>query len=140
MLKQYSIDVNFGGDLKSMSGNVQMQSRLDALKKGCLSCLFVWAVGVVFVVVPFAAWTLPFIFFGVGPIVGIITYFMDRHEVHLMQASAVCPACQSDISINESNFRPPTYGSCKQCGLPYQIDIQAKKLAKTKGSAEASSR
>lgn len=136
MLKQQLIDVNFSGIAKSIGGNIQMQSSMDAFKKAILSCLFVWALGALFVIVPFAGWTMPFIFLAIGPFVGVFTYFSDRCSIHLMDASVVCPNCQSNVSIHETNFRPPSYGSCSNCGTAYEVNLRDRKLRKVLTGAQ----
>ncbi|MES2744511.1 MAG: hypothetical protein V4655_03750 [Bdellovibrionota bacterium] len=118
-----SINIDFSGEMKTIQGDVRMQGFGDAFKKAVIACLVVWLLGALSAIVPFIGWTAPFIFFALGPLAGVATYFMDRHEVKRVETQAICPQCDTSFAINESNFKPPMYGCCPECRTSYRVDI-----------------
>lgn len=118
-----TIHIDFSGQMKSIQGDVRMQGLGNAFKKGAIACGILWLLAIGSSVIPFIAWTAPFIFLGVGPIVGLIIFFMDRHEVRRVETQAVCPQCNTAFEITEINFKPPFYGSCPECRTSYRVDL-----------------
>ena len=118
-----TIHIDFGGQLKSIQGDVLMQGVGDAVRKAVLACGMVWVLAATSVIVPFIGWTAPFIFLALGPLVGVAVYFMDRHEVKRVETQAICPQCNTAFAIRESSFKPPFYGCCPECRMTYRVDL-----------------
>lgn len=118
-----TINIDFSGQMKSIQGDVRMQGFGDAVKKAFIACGVVWLLAVLSAAVPFIGWTAPFIFLAIGPLAGIVTFVMDRHEVKRVETQAVCPQCNTAFEITEHNFKPPFYGCCPQCRTSYRVDL-----------------
>ncbi len=118
-----TMKIDFSGNLRSIQGDVTMQGFGDAAKKGIIAFGICCILAVLSFAVPFIGWTAPFIFLGIGPLVGIAIFFLDRHEVKRVESQAVCPECNTYFSISERNFKPPFYGCCPNCRMTYRVDI-----------------
>ncbi len=118
-----TLHFDFSGQRRDIEGDVKMESNWDATRKGLIACAVVWLLAACSFIVPFIGWTAPFVLFALGPIAGLVTFFMDRHEVKQVETHAVCPECSTSFGITEKNFKPPFYGACPSCRMSYRVDL-----------------
>lgn len=118
-----AMDVNFSGNMQPLKGSVELKGFWDAVKKGLVTCALCWLLGFFFVLVPFANWTMPAVFWLFGPILGIAIYYKDRRFINRLDAEAECPNCKRPFEIHERDFAPPVYGNCPYCKAGYQVHM-----------------